>query len=174
MKEILIRPAFESDIPDILEITQEAFAKYAFDLGMPEKVKALKEDADAIRRDMAGKIVLIGQLDGVSVGSIRCQFLEGGMAYISRFGVKLAAQSCGIGGALIGPSCPTAKTKRCRLSPCTRAQKCPALSASITATASISTPPPWIGAMCAPCSSRSWSRRRRPSSTPPAFQNLCS
>lgn len=101
MKEILIRPAFESDIPDILEITQEAFAKYAFDLGMPEKVKALKEDADAIRRDMAGKIVLIGQLDGVSVGSIRCQFLEGGMAYISRFGVKLAAQSCGIGGALI-------------------------------------------------------------------------
>ncbi|MPN33435.1 hypothetical protein SDC9_180922 [bioreactor metagenome] len=100
IKKIQVVPAEEKYIDDIYAITQEAFSKYAFDLGRPDLVMALKETADDIRRDIAHKHVFVALLDSQPVGSIRYE-LKHGIGYISRFGVKLTAQSCGIGHALI-------------------------------------------------------------------------
>lgn len=98
---IVVRPARFDDVPAILEITQEAFHKYAFDLGNNYPVKALHETEATIVEQMEQKHILIGELDGSPVGSIRYEFIHGDVAYISRFGVKLVAQSCGMGGALV-------------------------------------------------------------------------
>lgn len=99
--EIVIRPALLDDIAAILDITQEAFHKYAFDLGEGYPVKALGETEQSIADQMTHKTILIGELDGQPVGSIRYEFINDEIAYISRFGVKLVAQSCGMGGALV-------------------------------------------------------------------------
>lgn len=99
--QICVRPATANDIPAICDITHEAFAKYARDLGLPEKVTALKEDMQAVVNDLTAKHVFVGELDGEPLGSIRYEILESGFGYISRFGVKLAAQGCGMGRALI-------------------------------------------------------------------------
>lgn len=99
--QISIRPATVNDIPAICDITREAFSKYAHDLGKPDKVTALKEDLQAVMHDLTAKHIFVGELDGESLGSIRYEILQSGIAYISRFGVKLAAQGCGMGRALI-------------------------------------------------------------------------
>ena len=96
-----IRRAVPADIDAILDITHEAFHKYAFDLGASHSLSALQEDRPALQADLESKLVLLGMLDGQPVGSVRCEFLESGVAYFSRFGVKLHAQSCGMGGALV-------------------------------------------------------------------------
>ncbi len=100
-QKIDVRKATAADIPAIAEITLEAFDKYARDLGQPEKVYALKEGPEIIARDIEQKAVFIATLDGEPVGSIRYEVLPSGVAYISRFGVKLIAQSCGVGRRLI-------------------------------------------------------------------------
>ena len=112
--ELLVRPATPSDVEAILEITHEAFEKYAFDLGSSQSVTALHEDRNALLRDMEKKLVLVGELDGQPVGSVRCEFLESGIAYFSRFGVKLYAQSCGMGGALVRAVVDAAKEREMR------------------------------------------------------------
>ena len=96
----IVRRAVEADIPAIWEITQEAFLKYAYDLGSRGKVKALAETQQDILLDMQQKTVLMGTVEGVPMGSIRFEVI-GGVAYISRFGVKLMAQGRGMGRALI-------------------------------------------------------------------------
>ncbi len=100
-QKIEIRKAAAGDIPVIADITREAFDKYARDLGQPEKVYALKEGLDAVARDIEEKIVFLATLDGEPAGSIRYEVLPSGIAYISRFGVKLIAQGCGMGRRLI-------------------------------------------------------------------------
>lgn len=100
--QLTVRGATRADTPDILAITREAFAKYAYDLdGDHGRVKALHETEDGILQDMQSKYVLVGEIDGVPAGSIRYEFLPSGIGYISRFGVKLTAQSRGMGGALV-------------------------------------------------------------------------
>lgn len=99
--ELFIKKADETEIPVIHEITQEAFKKYAEDLGLPSTVSALKETYDTIKEDMNKKNILIAYLQGKAVGSIRYEILPDGIAYITRFGVRLNTQNCGIGKALI-------------------------------------------------------------------------
>jgi len=98
---IFVRKAREEDIPAILEITLEAFSKYAQDLGQPHKVAALNETLETIEKDMKKKHILVAFMDGKPVGSIRYEILPGNVSYISRFGVKPDAQNCGIGRALM-------------------------------------------------------------------------
>jgi len=100
-KPIETRLATKEDIPDIISITKEAFSKYAFDLGKPELVYALKDDAKSVEADLSTKRVYIARLAGEPVGTIRFEIKPCGVAFISRFGVLLKAQSCGVGGALI-------------------------------------------------------------------------
>ncbi|MEL7608569.1 MAG: GNAT family N-acetyltransferase [Bacillota bacterium] len=99
-KAIVIRRAEESDAETILAITKEAFEKYAFDLGRPDLVYALSDDEEKIVRDIRTKNVFVATLEGVPVGTIRYHN-EAGVALITRFGVTLKAQSCGVGGALV-------------------------------------------------------------------------
>jgi len=96
-----IRKAVPSDAPAIFSITKEAFTKYANDLGQADKVYALQEDINTIINDINTKTVFIGFNDGIALGSIRYELIEGNLAYLSRFGVKIEAQKCGMGRALI-------------------------------------------------------------------------
>jgi len=113
MQNIAIRPAKISDIPAIYDITREAFSKYAHDLGKPEKVKALKDNEDTILRDMNEKNILIGELNGRVSGAIRYEIIDG-VAYFSRFSVKLFAQNCGLGRALVQEVIKRARQAGCR------------------------------------------------------------
>lgn len=99
--KILVRRAIQSDTRDIYDITQEAFTKYAEDLGNNKKIAALNETIESIEQDLYKKHVFIGFLDGVPIGSIRFEIFPGNIAYISRFGVKLDGQRCGMGHALM-------------------------------------------------------------------------
>ena len=98
---LVIRKANPEDIPAIHEITKEAFEKYAADLGLPQAVSALKETEETVLREMNKKTILIALLDGIPVGSIRYEVLADGIAYISRFDVKLDIQKSGVGRALV-------------------------------------------------------------------------
>jgi predicted N-acetyltransferase YhbS len=98
---MVIRKAYKEDIPAIHQITREAFAKYAADLGLPHTVSALKETEETILEDMTKKTILIALLDGIPVGSIRYEILPENIAYVSRFGVKLDIQKSGVGRALM-------------------------------------------------------------------------
>ena len=97
---IEIRQATAADAAAIHAITQEAFKKYAEDLALPGAVTALTETPADILRQLQEKVILIAFLDGEPVGSIRYERL-GDVAYISRFGVKLAAQKACVGRALM-------------------------------------------------------------------------
>ncbi len=99
-KSIFIRRADETDVADILHITKDAFEKYAFDLGNPENVHALKDTEKDIAEAIATKNVYIALLNNEPVGTIRFD-IRANAGFISRFAVTLKAQSCGVGGALI-------------------------------------------------------------------------
>ena len=101
INHIAVRPAAESDAEAIGEITREAFTKYRNDLIGHASVKALGESREDILRDIKTKRVLVAEMNGRPVGSARYELLESGIAYLSRFGVLLAAQSLGVGGLLI-------------------------------------------------------------------------
>ena len=95
-----VRIATYDDIPDIIEITKEAFVKYA-ELAGVETTAALSETYDDVKKDIDTKIVLIAFSDGVPVGSVRVEVFEDSTAYLSRFGVKITSQNNGIGKSIM-------------------------------------------------------------------------
>ncbi|MTI57753.1 GNAT family N-acetyltransferase [Geosporobacter ferrireducens] len=97
---MIIRKADISDIKDICMITREAFKKYALDLGLPQKVSALKETEETIKNEFANKNILIACSINEAIGCIRYEIMPGNIAYISRFAVKPTIQNSGIGKAL--------------------------------------------------------------------------
>jgi predicted N-acetyltransferase YhbS len=101
MMKLVIRKAGPEDIPAIHQITREAFIKYASDLGLPQAISALTETEEIIRQEMSHKTILIAMLDGMPVGSVRYEIIEGKVAYVSRFGVRLDIQKNGVGRALM-------------------------------------------------------------------------
>lgn len=99
-KGFQIRQAIPEDIPFIYEVTREAFEKYVEMAGI-EKTEALTETADDILHDIENKYVFVAFIDGIPVGSLRVEVKDDKTAYLSRFGVRLAFQSNGIGKALM-------------------------------------------------------------------------
>jgi len=99
--ELFIKKAEEHEIPIIHKITQEAFRKYAKDLGLPHIVSALTETQEDIKSDIEKNTVFIAYLEGEALGSIRYEMLPDNIAYITRFGVKTNAQNCGVGKTLV-------------------------------------------------------------------------
>ncbi len=95
-----VRLATEEDIPAIMDITREAFTKYAQLAGL-ETVSALDETYDDIKRDIETKLVLIAVQDGVPVGSVRLEIRDDHTAYLSRFGVRTTNQNSGIGKSIM-------------------------------------------------------------------------
>ena len=100
MKQIIIQQATPAHVATVHAITQEAFTQYAADLNLPQAVAALSETEADVLRDIQKKTVLIAYLGDTPAGVVRLQFYNG-FTYITRFGVRLMAQGCGIGHALI-------------------------------------------------------------------------
>jgi ribosomal protein S18 acetylase RimI-like enzyme len=97
-----VRLANYDDIPDIMEITREAFTKYGEMADCdPNRLEALKETAEDIRRDIDTKLVLLAVQDGIPLGSARVEIFPDHTAYLSRFGVRLNNQNNGIGKNII-------------------------------------------------------------------------
>lgn len=95
-----VRIATYDDIPDILDITHEAFVKYAELAGLPT-IAALDETYEDVKHDIDTKIVLIAFSDSTPVGSVRVEVFDDNTAYLSRFGVKLTSQNNGIGKSIM-------------------------------------------------------------------------
>lgn len=95
-----VRLATYDDIPDIINITREAFVKYKA-MAKIDNVQALEESYSDVKRDIDNKIVLIAFSDGIPVGSVRVEIFDDHTAYLSRFGVKLNSQNNGIGKSIM-------------------------------------------------------------------------
>ncbi|HIV01925.1 MAG TPA: GNAT family N-acetyltransferase, partial [Candidatus Aphodoplasma excrementigallinarum] len=96
-----VRAATYDDIDAIEQITHEAFQKYAQMVGN-DKIQALSETKEDIKRDIDTKLVLVAFMDDVPVGSVRVEVdLENKTAYLSRFGVRVSSQNNGVGKSLM-------------------------------------------------------------------------
>jgi ribosomal protein S18 acetylase RimI-like enzyme len=95
-----VRLATYDDIPDILNITREAFTKYQQMANTPH-LEALEETYSDVKRDIDTKVVLIALSDNTPVGSVRVEIFEDHTAYLSRFGVKVTSQNNGIGKSIM-------------------------------------------------------------------------
>jgi ribosomal protein S18 acetylase RimI-like enzyme len=97
----VVRKAVEADIPQIKEVSKEAFNIYTEGAGITSMVGSLEETYEGLKREIENKLVLVAVLDEVIVGSVRIQIYEDKTAYLSRFGVKGDFQNRGIGKILI-------------------------------------------------------------------------
>lgn len=100
--DLVIKKASEQDVFAIHDIVQQAFQAYANELGLPDKISALKETPQTILEELRKKTIFIAFLNGQPAGTIRLEVLPPGkVGYISRFGVRPDVQNCGVGKALI-------------------------------------------------------------------------
>jgi len=97
-----IRRAEIDDIPTIMEIMQEAFAKYCVLAKIePAKITVTGETANDIANDIETKDVYVAVQDNIIIGSVRIEILSDNRARLSRFGVLGDYQGCGIGRTLL-------------------------------------------------------------------------
>ena len=100
----LVRPATEADSSAIHRVTRAAFEVYGNDVRMPAAIIALRETEEDVRRMIrhagSGVRVLVAEVEGVVVGSVRYQDI-GGIGYLSRFAVRPDLQRGGIGRVLV-------------------------------------------------------------------------
>jgi len=102
METIVLKKAAATDAQDILNVIRKSFTQYAEAIHKEEgKIAALKETEEDVIRDIHSKHVYICQLDGETVGSVRFEVLDKGVAYLSRFAVDPEIQSLGIGGLIL-------------------------------------------------------------------------
>jgi predicted N-acetyltransferase YhbS len=92
-----IRGAIESDLPEILKIQAEAFGAYE---GTYDTAAWTKETIENIKLDAKDKVILVAELDGTVVGSVR-YWIAGGVCVIRLLSVRPAYQGRGIGKALL-------------------------------------------------------------------------
>jgi N-acetylglutamate synthase-like GNAT family acetyltransferase len=100
-REVMVRRATEDDMLSVYEITHIAFAKYAYDLGVPSHVEALDETQDDILREIRTKYVLVAEVEGKIVACVRYFKVNDDIAYLSRFAVRPELQRSGVGKVLI-------------------------------------------------------------------------
>ncbi len=98
--QVLVRPATEADIPAIHQVTHAAFEVYANDVRMPGAIVALRETEADVRKALETLNVLVAEVEGQVVASVRYQD-KGGIGYLSRFAVHPDQQRGGIGRALV-------------------------------------------------------------------------
>lgn len=91
-----IRLADYDDIPSIMGIIGEAFKKYK-EMASIERVDALYETYEDVKRDIDTKLVLIALSNGEPVGTVRLEILPDRTAVLTRFAVKVDNQNAGIG-----------------------------------------------------------------------------
>lgn len=91
----------EADAEDVLAITKQAFDLYAKEVRKRESIAALYETLDNVSDDIRNKYVYIAKIDGQTVGSVRFEVRDHGIAYLSRFSMLPDVQNLGIGGLLL-------------------------------------------------------------------------
>lgn len=97
----VVRKAVEADIPQIKEVSKEAFDIYREGAEITSMVGSLEETYEDLKQEIENKLVLVAVLDDLIVGSVRIQVYEDKTAYLGRFGVKGDFQNRGIGKILI-------------------------------------------------------------------------
>ncbi|MDF2840287.1 MAG: family acetyltransferase [Clostridia bacterium] len=99
--EIVVEKARQRHIPQIQEVSKEAFGLYAEGAGIAAIVGSLNETYDYLKEEIENKMVFVALLGDVVVGTVRVEVKEDHTAYLSRFGVKGEYQSKGIGKLLM-------------------------------------------------------------------------
>ncbi|MDP4088710.1 MAG: GNAT family N-acetyltransferase [Bacillota bacterium] len=97
----VVRKAVEEDIPQIQEITREAFESYARGAEINYPLAALSEAYSEIKTDLETKLVLVAVANGSVIGSVRVETKPDHTAYLSRFGVSSSYQNNGVGRILM-------------------------------------------------------------------------
>jgi N-acetylglutamate synthase-like GNAT family acetyltransferase len=96
-----VRHAVEGDVPEIQEITKEAFKMYMEGAGINGTLPALEETYEDVKKDIESKLVFVAILDNKVVGSVRIELYDNKTAYLSRLGVAKVHQSHGVGRILM-------------------------------------------------------------------------
>lgn len=96
-----VRRAVEADIPQVKDVSKEAFNIYAEGAGISSLVGTLEETYEDLKKELEKKLVLVALVDGIIVGSVRVEVYEDKTAYLSRFGVLGDYQNRGIGKVLM-------------------------------------------------------------------------
>jgi ribosomal protein S18 acetylase RimI-like enzyme len=99
--DIVVRKAREEDIPQIKEVSKEAFNMYAEGAGIASFVAPLNETYEGLKEELKNKLVFVALYKGTVVGSVRVEVNDDNTAYLSRFGVVGEYQSKGIGRLLM-------------------------------------------------------------------------
>lgn len=94
---IRVRAATEGDFPTILEIQRKAFGEYA---AVYEVSAWTTETLDSIREDAKEKHILVAEIDGAVVGSVRFWNVAG-VCVVRLLSVTPERQRSGIGKALM-------------------------------------------------------------------------
>ena len=97
----VVRKAEVRDIPQIQNVSREAFDMYAEGAGITAIVGSLNETYEGLKKEIENKLVFVALLEGVIIGSVRVEVRDDKTAYLSRFGVKGEYQSRGIGKLLM-------------------------------------------------------------------------
>lgn len=97
----VVKKADYEDIPQIQEVSKEAFRLYAENAGITSIVGTLEETYEDLKREIENKLVLVALSEGVVVGSVRVEVKPDKTAYLSRYGVKADFQNNGIGKVLM-------------------------------------------------------------------------
>ena len=94
---IHVRPATENDFPALLTVQQAAFGEYA---GLYTVSGWTTETIESLKEDAREKHVLVAEVQGAIVGSVR-YWTVAGVCVIRLLSVNAASQRQGVGMALI-------------------------------------------------------------------------
>jgi ribosomal protein S18 acetylase RimI-like enzyme len=98
---LVVRKAVDEDIPQIQELSKQAFTMYAEGAGITAIVGELDETYEYLKGEIDNKLVFVAVVNEMIVGSVRVELNDDKTAYLSRFGVKAEYQSKGIGQILM-------------------------------------------------------------------------
>lgn len=97
----VVRRATCEDVPQIKEISKEAFRIYAERAEITQFVTPLNESIEDLEKEVENKVMLVALVDGVIIGSVRVEVKPDKTAYLSRFAVKEHFQNRGLGKILM-------------------------------------------------------------------------
>lgn len=100
-EKLTLRPAVAADYPAVLAIQRAAYQLKEAPL-YGENLPPLQETPEVLAGEVAGgKQILVGEVDGAVVASLRLQIRDGGEVYFGRLSVNPELQGKGIGQAML-------------------------------------------------------------------------
>lgn len=96
-----VKRAIAEDAEEIFKVTKDAFQKYAEATGIGNKVEALFETIDDIKKDIEEKYVLVVKVDHEIAGTIRLEIFDDDTAYLSRLAVAEQHRNTGVAKILM-------------------------------------------------------------------------